>query len=55
MSDPEPFPFISLGAAAVQAVDACARAFQTDGRDIPADTDDPALWPPVFDSPPEYE
>jgi hypothetical protein len=51
VSEVEPFPFISLGAAAILAVNACALAFQTDGRDYPADADDAALWPPVFDAP----
>ena len=51
MSEAEPFPFISLGAAAILAVDVCALAFQTDGRDRSADADDAALWPPVFDAP----
>ena len=54
MSEPDPFPFTHLGAAAVLAVDACARAFQTDGRDRPADADDEDLFPPVFDAP-EYD
>lgn len=51
MSEPDPFPFISLGAAAALAVDACTRAALSDGRDRPVDADDPALWPPLFDAP----
>lgn len=54
MSEPDPDPFISLGTAALLAVDACARAFQNDGRDRPADADDERLFPPVFDAP-EYD
>lgn len=55
MSDAEPFPFIRLGDAAVAAVDACVKAFQTDGWDRPIDADAEALWPSVLDCPPEYE
>lgn len=54
MIDAEPFPFITLGAAAILAVDTCALAFQTDGRVRPADADDEGLWPPAFD-PPEFD
>lgn len=42
MSEPEPFPFLTLGKAAVRAVNACARAALSDGRDRPADADDTA-------------
>ena len=49
--EPAPQPFVGLGDAAVAAVAACARAFQTDGRNSPADADTDALWPPVHDVP----
>lgn len=45
--DREPDTFISLGEAAIQAVDACALAFGTDQRALPPDHADTRLWGPM--------
>lgn len=48
--DREPDTFISLGEAAIRAVDTCAMAFHTDQRVLPPDHADTRLWGPEADS-----
>ncbi|WP_187371491.1 hypothetical protein [Methylobacterium oryzihabitans] len=49
-----PHAWIPLGAAVVAAIDACARAFASDGREVPSDADDETLFP-FAPHDPEYE